>query len=88
MINYSDKDITDKVIEFSGVAVRVAGVVVCTDDIPTTEWSLNNLRPRVVCVSLRLPPDGLKVGDFDLMFNEKAIRSSLVASEALLGKGR
>jgi D-arabinose 1-dehydrogenase-like Zn-dependent alcohol dehydrogenase len=83
VVDYNDKDATEQVIRFGGGAGGVAGVIVCTDDVSATEWSLKILRPRGVCVPLGLPPDGFKFGAFDLVFKEQAIRGSLVATKPL-----
>lgn len=83
IVDYNAKDATEQVIQFGGDAGGVAGVIVCTDDVSATEWSLKILRPRGVCVPLGLPPDGFKFGAFDLVFKEQAIRGSLVATKPL-----
>jgi D-arabinose 1-dehydrogenase-like Zn-dependent alcohol dehydrogenase len=83
IVDYNDKDATEKVIEFGGDAGGVAGVLVCTEDVPATEWSLKILRPRGVCVPLGVPPDGFKFSAFDLVFKEQIIRGSLVATKPL-----
>ncbi|KAL1607060.1 hypothetical protein SLS59_002764 [Nothophoma quercina] len=83
VVNYNDKDATEQVIKFGGDSGGVAGVIVCTDDVPATEWSLKILRPRGVCVPLGLPPDGFKFGAFDLVFKEQVVRGSLVATKPL-----
>ncbi|XPS73437.1 Alcohol dehydrogenase [Ascochyta lentis] len=83
VVDYNAKDAAEQVIKFGGDAGGVAGVVVCTDDVPATGWSLKILRPRGVCVPLGLPPDGFKFGAFDLVFKEQVIRGSLVATKPL-----
>lgn len=84
VVDYNDKDATEQVIKFGGEAGGVAGVIVCTDDVPATEWSLKILRPRGVCVPLGLPPDGFKFGAFDLVFKEQVVRGSLIATKSLV----
>jgi D-arabinose 1-dehydrogenase-like Zn-dependent alcohol dehydrogenase len=84
VVDYNDKDATEKVLQFGGEAGGVAGVIVCTDDVPATEWSLKILRPRGVCVPLGLPPGGFKFGAFDLVFKEQVVKGSLVANKSLV----
>ena len=58
----------------------LAAVIVCTDNVDITEWSLNTLRPHGVAVPLGLPPDGFKFSAFTMIFNELTIKGSLVAT--------
>ena len=74
VINYNDQDATKQVTKFGGDARVVAGVIVCTVDVPTTEWRLKILRPRGVCVPLGLPPNGFKF----------IVRGSLVTTKPLV----
>ena len=58
----------------------LAAIIVCTDNVEGTEWSLNTLRPRGVCVPLGLPTAGDKLNAFTMIFNELTIKGSLVAN--------
>jgi D-arabinose 1-dehydrogenase-like Zn-dependent alcohol dehydrogenase len=73
------KDSVLKIKEWSG-RDGLAAVVVCTDHIGISKWSLTTLRPHGVAVPLGLPPDGFTFDAFDLIFNEITIKGSLVAN--------
>ncbi|KAF9628963.1 Alcohol dehydrogenase superfamily zinc-containing [Lasiodiplodia theobromae] len=83
VVDYNSEDALEQVVEFAGDG-GVAGVVVCTDDVPATEWSVKILRPRGVCVPLGLPTAGFHFNAFDVVFKELKIQGSLVASKKLV----
>lgn len=83
VVDYNSEDAFEQVVEFAGDG-GVAGVVVCTDDVPATEWSVKILRPRGVCVPLGLPTAGFHFNAFDVVFKELKIQGSLVASKRLV----
>ena len=57
----------------------LAAILVCTDDVVATEWSLNLVRPHGVAVPLGLPVDGFRFNAFTVIFGELIIKGSLVA---------
>lgn len=58
----------------------LAAVIVCTDDVAATEWSLKLLGVHGRCVMLGLPTTPLRFDAFDLVFKELSIIGSLVAT--------
>jgi D-arabinose 1-dehydrogenase-like Zn-dependent alcohol dehydrogenase len=84
VVDYHSDDATEKVLQFGAEGGGVAGVVVCTDDVAATKWSLTVLRPRGVAVVLGLPTDGFHFSAFDLVFKELVVRGSLVANKTLV----
>lgn len=58
----------------------LAAVIVCTDDVAATEWSLKLLRVHGRCVMLGLPTTPLRFDAFDLVFKELEVIGSLVAT--------
>lgn len=79
VVDYNDKEAVDKIKQWAGRG-GLAGIVVCTDNVEATQWSLKTLRPHGVCVPLGLPVEGFNFGSFDLVFNELLIKGSLVAT--------
>ena len=79
IVDYKDPKATDKVKAWAGKD-GLAAVIVCTDNIPATEWSLNLLRPHGVCVPVGLPVEGFQFSAFTLIFSELVIKGSLVAT--------
>lgn len=82
-MDYNDEDATKKVVDGTGNG-GVQAVIVCTDSVAATEWSLKILRHHGVCVALGLPTDGFHFDAFDLMFKELSVKGSLVANKKLL----
>ncbi|KAF2797520.1 putative alcohol dehydrogenase, partial [Melanomma pulvis-pyrius CBS 109.77] len=60
----------------------LSAIIVCTDDVPVIEWSLNLLRPNGVCVPLGLPVSSLQFNSFTLIFQQITVVGSLVATQA------
>jgi D-arabinose 1-dehydrogenase-like Zn-dependent alcohol dehydrogenase len=58
----------------------LVAVIVCTDDVSASEWSLKLLRVHGRCVMLGLPTTPLRFDAFDLVFKELDIIGSLVAT--------
>jgi D-arabinose 1-dehydrogenase-like Zn-dependent alcohol dehydrogenase len=79
-----DPEATDSVEKIKEWAGRdgLAAIIVCTDHVGVSKWSLTTLRPHGVAVPLGLPPNGFLFDAFDLIFNEITIRGSLVANRA------
>ncbi|KAF2094850.1 alcohol dehydrogenase GroES-like domain-containing protein [Rhizodiscina lignyota] len=76
-----DDHALEKVKKWSGGA-GLAAIVVCTDHNSAIQWSTKALRPRGVCVPLGLPVDGWKLDAFDVIFQEKTIKGSLVSTKS------
>ena len=70
-----------KVKEFVGKG-GLAAIIVCTDTVSVTEWSLNLLRPNGVCVPLGLPVAGFHFNAFTAVFQQITVVGSLVATQA------
>ncbi|KAJ5981186.1 GroES-like protein [Penicillium canescens] len=83
IIDYNDPEATKKIVAFAGGG-GLAGVVICTDNVEATEWSLKLLRPHGVCVPLGLPESGFRFSAFDIMFKELVVKGSLVANQRLV----
>ncbi|KAL3487973.1 chaperonin 10-like protein [Aspergillus germanicus] len=80
IIDSTSPTATQEIISFAGDG-GLAAVIVCTDNVEVTEWSLKLLRPRGVCVPLGLPEDGFKFSAFDLIFKELRVKGSLVCNQ-------
>ncbi|KAL4981328.1 chaperonin 10-like protein [Aspergillus falconensis] len=61
----------------------LAGVLVCTDSVSATEWSLKLLRTKGVCVPLGLPVEGFKFSALDLILKQLSIKGSVIANQRL-----
>lgn len=79
ILDYDDEKAVEKVKSWAGKG-GLAGVVVCTDNVAATHWSLKLLRPLGVCVPLGLPVSGFEFDAFDTVFQAYTIKGSLVAS--------
>ncbi|KAL3462816.1 chaperonin 10-like protein [Aspergillus heterothallicus] len=80
VVDYNSKNAIQEIVDFAGDG-GLAAVIVCTDNVEVTEWSLKLLRPRGVCVPLGLPEDGFKFSAFDLIFKELRVKGSLVCTQ-------
>ncbi|KAJ5941540.1 Polyketide synthase enoylreductase [Penicillium verrucosum] len=76
VIDYNSKDAIQKISEFTD-GIGLNGAVVCTDDVPASDWALHRLQPRGVCIALGLPESGFKFDAFNLVFREIIIKGSL-----------
>ncbi|KAL4810675.1 chaperonin 10-like protein [Aspergillus unguis] len=83
IVDSTSPNATDEVMNAAGDG-GLAGVLVCTDSMPATEWSLKLLRTKGVCVPLGLPAEGFKFSAFDLIFKQLTVRGSLVASQRMV----
>ena len=83
VIDSNDSDAIEKIKSWAGRG-GLAGIIVCTDNVPVTKWSLKTLRPRGVCVPLGLPPGGFEFDAFDTVFQAYTIKGSLVSSTSEL----
>ena len=79
VVDSKDPDAVSKIKDWAGKD-GLSAILVCTDNVDGTEWSLNTLRPHGVCVPLGLPTAGDKFNAFTMIFNELSIKGSLVAS--------
>src|SRR5699024_4550743 len=78
-VNSTHPDAKERIMEFTNDQ-GLAGVVVCTDTVSVTGWSLELLRIGGVVVPLGLPPDKLQFDTHLLLFRELVIRGNYVAS--------
>ncbi|KAJ5465932.1 Polyketide synthaseenoylreductase [Penicillium desertorum] len=76
VINFNSHDAIQKILEFTD-GIGLSGAVVCTDDVPASDWALHRLQPRGVCVVLGLPESGFKFDAFNLVFRELVVKGSL-----------
>ena len=83
VVDYNANEAAKEVVDFAGGG-GLAGVLVCTDNVEVTEWSLKLLRTHGVCVPLGLPTEGFKFSAFDTIFKELTIRGALVANQRLV----
>lgn len=79
VVDFEDPDALNSVKSWAG-RDGLAAVIVCTDNVEATEWSLNLLRPHGVAVPVGLPTSGFKFSAFTLIFSELVIKGSLVAT--------
>jgi propanol-preferring alcohol dehydrogenase len=78
-LKLDDDDTVGIILEFSdGLGVDAA--IVCTDNVPATDWALHRLRCQGVGVVLGLPDEGFKFDPFNLVFREITVKGSLHSS--------
>ena len=80
VLDSGDSDAVEKVKSWAG-RDGLAAVVVCTDNVEVTNWSLGLLRPHGVVVPLGVPTDPFQFNSMALIFNELTIKGSLVATK-------
>jgi len=76
IINFKSPDAIKTIEQFTD-GIGLHGAVVCTDDVPASDWSLHRLQPRGVCVVLGLPESGYRFDAFNLVFREIVVKGSL-----------
>jgi len=81
VVDYNDEGALKKIKDFAGDG-GLPGIVVSTDSVPASAWSLKTLRPHGVCVPLGLPVAGFEFDAFLTVFQALTIKGSLVASMA------
>ena len=81
VIDFKDSEGLEKIKSWAGKG-GLACVLVCTDDIPAIKWSTQTIRPRGVVINIGLPTKPLELDSFDVVFQEKTVRGSLVASRS------
>jgi D-arabinose 1-dehydrogenase-like Zn-dependent alcohol dehydrogenase len=79
VVNPDEDDAVEKIKQWAG-RDGLAAVIVCTDHVGITKWSLTTLRPHGVAVPLGLPVEGFSFDAFALIFNEITIKGSLVSN--------
>ncbi|KAL4877438.1 chaperonin 10-like protein [Aspergillus karnatakaensis] len=83
IVDYNSPNAVDETVRFAGDG-GLAAVLVCTDSVEATEWSLKLLRTKGVCVPLGLPTEGFKFSAFDLIFKQLSVKGSLVANQRMV----
>ncbi|KAF1987249.1 alcohol dehydrogenase GroES-like domain-containing protein [Aulographum hederae CBS 113979] len=78
-VDFNDKDATEKIKKWAGKG-GLPAIVCCTDDAPAIVWSTKALRTFGVLINLGLPATTIQFEPFDLVFQEKTIKGSLVAT--------
>lgn len=81
VVDFNDSDAAEKIKSWAGKG-GLAAIVVCTDDVPAVLWSTKTLRTRGVVVNIGLPTKPIEFDAFDVVFQEKVVKGSLVASKA------
>ncbi|KAE9379487.1 putative alcohol dehydrogenase [Stipitochalara longipes BDJ] len=81
VIDFNDKKAAEKTKSWAGKG-GLAAIIICTDDVPAVLWSTQTLRTRGVVVNIGLPTKPLQFDSFDVVFQEKTIKGSLVATKA------
>jgi D-arabinose 1-dehydrogenase-like Zn-dependent alcohol dehydrogenase len=76
VVSFSDPEASKKLADFTD-GIGLAAAVVCTDDVPASDWTLHRLQPRGTCVVLGLPETGFKFDAFNLVFREIVVKGSL-----------
>lgn len=78
IVGYEDPDTSKKISDFTD-GIGLTAAVVCTDNVPASDWIIKLLQPRGTCVVLGLPDEGYRFDAFTLVFKEILIRGSLHA---------
>ncbi|KAK7415938.1 hypothetical protein QQX98_005511 [Neonectria punicea] len=76
VVGFDDPEASKKISDFTG-GIDLAAAVVCTDDVPASDWTLHRLQPRGTCVVLGLPERGFTFDAFNLVFREIVVKGSL-----------
>jgi D-arabinose 1-dehydrogenase-like Zn-dependent alcohol dehydrogenase len=80
VVDYNDPEAITKVKAWTGKG-GLPAVVVTTDKVDAIQWSGRILRSRGTIVEIGLPTDPIKFDTFDIIFQEKTIKGSLVATK-------
>ncbi|PYH99735.1 alcohol dehydrogenase GroES-like domain-containing protein [Aspergillus ellipticus CBS 707.79] len=83
VVDYNVPNAAQDIVDFAGGG-GLAGVLICSDSVEATEWSLKLLRTHGVCVPLGLPTEGFKFSAFDFIFKELVVKGSLVANRRMM----
>ncbi|KAH7000543.1 chaperonin 10-like protein [Ilyonectria destructans] len=76
VVSFNDRQASQKISDFAD-GIGLAAAVVCTDDVPASDWTLHRLQPRGTCVVLGLPEKGFTFDAFNLVFREIVVKGSL-----------
>jgi propanol-preferring alcohol dehydrogenase len=76
MVNYTRPEALEQISDFTD-GILLDAAVVCTDDVPVSDWILHQLHPRGICVVLGLPEQGFTFDAFNLVFREIVVKGSL-----------
>lgn len=79
IVDFRDPEAVPQIKSWAG-GDGLAAILVCTDNVEATTWSLETLRPHGVAVPLGLPPSGFQFNAFTMIFNELSVKGSLVAN--------
>ena len=80
VVDFNDSEAADKIKSWVGKG-GLAAIVVCTDHVPAIKWSTTTLRARGTVINIGLPTVPIEFDSFDVVFQEKTIKGSLVASK-------
>lgn len=81
VVDFNDKDAAEKIRNLVGEG-GLASILCTTDSQEAITWSLGALRTRGTLVEIGLPVEHIKFDSFDFIFQEKTIKSSLVATKS------
>lgn len=81
VVDFNDPEGADKIKKFAGKG-GLPAIVICTDDIPAIYWSTKAVRTRGTVVEIGLPTKPIGFDSFDVIFQEKTIKGSLVATRS------
>lgn len=81
VIDFNDGKAADKIESWAGKG-GLSAIIVCTDDIPAILWSTKALRVQRVVINIGLPTKSIPFDAFDVGFQDKTVKGSLVATVA------
>jgi D-arabinose 1-dehydrogenase-like Zn-dependent alcohol dehydrogenase len=81
VVDFNDSGAAEKIKAWAGKG-GLAAILVCTDDVRASLWSTKALRTHGVVVQIGLPTKPIEFDAFDVVFKEKAVKGSLVATKA------
>jgi D-arabinose 1-dehydrogenase-like Zn-dependent alcohol dehydrogenase len=79
VVDFNDPEAIQKIKSWAGKG-GLKAIIVCTDHVPAIIWSTKTLRTRGIMVNIGLPTVPLEFDSFDIVFQEKTVRGSLVAN--------
>lgn len=79
VFDFNDSEAADKIKAWAGKG-GLAAIMICTDVVPAALWSTKALRTRGTVINIGLPTKSLDFDSFDLVFQEKTVKGSLVAN--------
>jgi len=81
VVDFNDSEAANKVKEWAGHG-GLPAVVVATDDRPAIYWSTSIVKTRGTVINLGLPTEPIGFDSFDVVFQEKTVKGSLVATKS------